>query len=76
MVRAFNAREGLTRKEDKLPKKFFRALQGEGKTAGKAVDEAEMGQVMDWYYEFAGWDKTTGNPTKETLKKLDLEWVL
>jgi aldehyde:ferredoxin oxidoreductase len=76
MLRAFNAREGLTRKEDKLPKKFFRALQGEGKTAGKAVDEAEMGQVMDWYYEFAGWDKTTGNPTKETLKKLDLEWVL
>ncbi|HLE27676.1 MAG TPA: aldehyde ferredoxin oxidoreductase family protein [Anaerolineales bacterium] len=75
MLRAFNAREGLTRQADKLPKKFFKALGGAGKTAGRSLDEAEMNQVMDWYYEMAGWDKATGNPTPETLKRLELEWA-
>jgi len=73
MMRVFNAREGLTRKEDKLPKKFFKALGGTGRTAGRMVDEAEMEQVQDWYYEMAGWDKTSGNPTAETLKRLEIE---
>ena len=76
LMRMFNAREGMSRAEDKLPKKFFKALQGEGRTAGRMVDEAEMNQVVDWYYEFAGWDKTTGNPTAETIQRLDLAWAL
>src|SRR6185503_2709206 len=45
MMRAFNAREGIDRKADKLPKKFFKALQGEGPTAGVALTEAEMNQA-------------------------------
>jgi len=76
MLRAFNAREGLDRRADKLPKKFFKALGGQGKTAGRSLDEAEMNQVMDWYYEMAGWDTATGNPTPETLKRLELEWAV
>ena len=49
MLRAFNAREGLTRKEDRLPKKFFKELQGQGKTAGRKLEESELTQVQDWY---------------------------
>ncbi len=73
LMRQFNAREGMTRKEDKLPKKFYKALEGTGKTAGRALDETEMTQVMDWYYEMSGWDKTSGNPTAETLGRLGIE---
>ena len=35
-----------------------------------------MAQVMDAYYDLAGWDKKTGNPTRATLRRLDLGWVL
>ena len=38
LFRTFNAREGLDRKADKLPKKFFKALKGEGPTAGIALN--------------------------------------
>jgi len=76
MLRVFNAREGISRKEDKLPKKFFKALKGTGPTADVALTEEEMTKAQDLYYEMSGWDKTTGNPTPETLTRLELEWVL
>ena len=76
MQRAFNAREGLTRADDKLPKKFFKALQGTGPTANVALTQEELSRAQDTYYELSGWDKTTGNPTAETLQRLDLSWVL
>ena len=75
MMRAFNAREGLDRKADKLPKKFYKALQGEGPTAGVTLTVEEMNRAQDSYYEMSGWDKATGNPTRATLKRLDLGWV-
>lgn len=73
MLRVFNAREGLTRAADKLPKKFYKALAGTGPTAQVALTDEEMSAAQDTYYELAGWDKTTGNPTPETLKRLELE---
>jgi aldehyde:ferredoxin oxidoreductase len=76
MLRAFNAREGLSRKEDKLPKKFFKALAGTGPTAGVALTMDEMERAQDMYYEMSGWDQQTGNPTRATLERLDLGWVL
>ncbi|MEP7357186.1 MAG: aldehyde ferredoxin oxidoreductase C-terminal domain-containing protein, partial [Anaerolineales bacterium] len=77
MMRVFNAREGLTRKEDKLPKKFFKALAGTGPTAEVALSQEELTQAQDMYYELSGWDAVTGNPTAETLRRLDLvEWAL
>ena len=76
MLRVFNAREGLTRKEDKLPKKFFKALKGTGPTADFTLSEDELNQAQDMYYEMAGWDKTSGNPSPETLQRLELDWVI
>jgi aldehyde:ferredoxin oxidoreductase len=32
--------------------------------------------VLNWYYEMSGWDQATGNPTPETLKRLELEEVV
>jgi len=74
LMRAFNAREGFGRKDDKLPKKFFKALQGDGPTAGSALDPEEMDQAIGQYYELAGWT-ADGVPTPATLENLDLAWV-
>jgi len=76
LLRLFNAREGLTRQDDKLPKKFFKALQGTGPTANVALTQEELSQAQDLYYELSGWDAATGNPTAETMKRLELDWVL
>jgi aldehyde:ferredoxin oxidoreductase len=76
MQRVFNAREGLSRADDKLPKKFFKALAGTGPTANVALTQDELSQAQDTYYQMSGWDNVTGNPTPETLKRLELDWVL
>jgi aldehyde:ferredoxin oxidoreductase len=74
LMRAFNAREGLDRKADKLPKKFFRALQGEGPTAGVKLSEKEIEDALDNYYEIVGWTND-GLPTRAKLNELDLSWA-
>ena len=74
LFRVFNAREGLGRKDDKLPKKFFKALEGEGPTAGFALTHEEIDSAIDHYYKLAGWN-ADGVPTPETLKKHDIEWA-
>lgn len=74
LFRVFNAREGLTRKDDKLPKKFFKELKGTGPTAGFALTHEEVESALDTYYKMAGWTND-GIPTAETLKKHDIEWA-
>ncbi|MDJ0923990.1 MAG: aldehyde ferredoxin oxidoreductase family protein [Acidimicrobiia bacterium] len=74
MLRAFNAREGITRERDTLPKRLFEPLQ-DGPSDGKAVDRDKWEVALQTYYEMAGWDPESGNPTRETLEDLDLGWV-
>ena len=74
LFRVFNAREGLTRNADKLPKKFFKQLQGTGPTAGFTITHEEIDSAIDSYYKMAGWTND-GVPTRETLKKHDVEWA-
>jgi aldehyde:ferredoxin oxidoreductase len=74
LMRTFNAREGFSRKEDKLPKKFFKALAGTGPSAGIALDPKEVETALDQYYKLAGWTND-GLPTAATLKKLDIGWA-
>jgi aldehyde:ferredoxin oxidoreductase len=74
LFRTFNAREGLGRKDDKLPKKFFKQLAGTGPTAGFALTHEEIDSAIDSYYKLAGWT-SDGVPTKAVLTKLDIEWA-
>ncbi|NWG08486.1 MAG: aldehyde ferredoxin oxidoreductase family protein [Chloroflexi bacterium] len=74
LFRVFNAREGFGRKDDKLPKKFFKQLQGTGPTAGFALTHEEIDSAIDAYYKMAGWT-ADGVPTAETLKKHGVEWA-
>jgi len=74
MLRAFNAREGITREQDTLPKRLFEPLEG-GPSDGKVIDREQFEAALSTYYEMAGWDPTTGNPTAETLDGLGLGWL-
>ena len=73
MMRAFNAREGLTHAEDKLPPKLFQPLTG-GPSDGIAVTEQEMTTALPTYYAMCGWD-TEGRPTRVKLEELGIAWV-
>jgi len=74
MLRAYNAREGFGRKDDRLPKKFFKALEGGGPFAGKALDKEEYDRAISLYYEMAEWTED-GVPAPAKLLDLGLEWV-
>jgi len=74
MMRVFNAREGFDRKQDKLPKKFFKALKGSGPTAGVALQRDEIEAALDEYYRLAGWT-ADGLPTSQTLADLGIAWA-
>jgi aldehyde:ferredoxin oxidoreductase len=75
MMRAFNAREGIGREADMLPKKFFeRPLQG-GPSDGYVLDHDEWRRSLDTYYAMSGWDADTGYPTRTKLEALGIGWV-
>ncbi len=74
LLRVFNTREGFGRKDDQLPKKFFKPLVGTGPTAGMAVTQAEFEAALDMYYKMAGFT-SEGAPTKDGLRKLGLDWA-
>lgn len=75
MMRAFNAREGIGRDQDKLPEKFFHKPLKGGPTDGWKVDKAEFENALTEYYRQCGWDEETGIPTRDTLARLGLVWV-
>ncbi|MFW9908652.1 MAG: aldehyde ferredoxin oxidoreductase family protein [Candidatus Thorarchaeota archaeon] len=68
--RLFNARFGVTRKDDCLPDRLTKEKAPLGPSAGEVV---ELDQMLDEYYSVRGWDQTTGLPLKETLERLGLE---
>lgn len=74
LLRSFNAREGVGREADVLPKKLKHALVG-GKTDGIFITDKDVEQAKDWYYALAGWDVASGTPTRAKLAELNLEWV-
>jgi len=72
MTRAFNAREGLTRDDDTLPKRLMEPLP-DGAFAGKPFTQDILDAMLDNYFELRGWDKKTGVPTRARLEALDLK---
>lgn len=69
--RLFNAREGLTRKDDTLPARFTKdPLPPEsGASAGSVL---ELEPMLDEYYRERGWEIATGLPTRARLLELGL----
>ena len=75
LLRAFNAREGIGKNADTLPKKMFEPLAGKGPTAGVAMTDEEFERARATYYALAGCDPATGYPTRAKLGELGLDWL-
>jgi aldehyde:ferredoxin oxidoreductase len=75
LCRAFNAREGMTRKDDILPKRLMEPLS-EGSYVGEAISNYTLDKMLDQYYEMRGWNSKTGLPTKKKLKELNLSYIV
>jgi aldehyde:ferredoxin oxidoreductase len=52
LARAFNQQEGLTIKEDKLPRRFFREVLHE---TGKTIQPEDLKFMLKEYYQLRGW---------------------
>jgi len=65
LARAFNQREGVTQREDKLPRRFFREVLQE---TGKAIHPRDMEVMLKEYYALRGWDRSIENPKVQMSK--------
>ncbi len=72
--KAFNIREGWTRKDDHLPYRWMHEPMKEGASAGHVVSEEELEYMKDLYYKAKGWTKD-GLIPKEKLIALGMEDV-
>ena len=67
--KVFNARVGIGRKDEVLPKRLTRDALKAGASQGYVARTDEM---LDEYYQFRGFDPETGWPTKQKLEELSL----
>ena len=71
LTRMFNIREGITRKDDNLPKRFMNEPLPDGPAKGQKITKEILDKMLDEYYALRGWDEN-GIPKKEKLEELGL----
>jgi len=71
LIRMFNLREGLTRKDDTLPYRTLHEPLPDGPATGQCIGEENLNRMIDEYYACRGWD-SSGVPTEKTLKEYQL----
>jgi aldehyde:ferredoxin oxidoreductase len=74
LERLLNAREGITREDDRLPQRFLEQPmpEGSGPSTGSIL---QLDEMLDEYYRARGWDRETGQPTDRKLEELGLvDW--
>ena len=70
--RAFNVRQGISKGDDRLPKRLLNEPLSSGEAGGQVVPLEEM---LEEYYQLRGWDRESGRPLESTLKRLGLDDV-
>jgi aldehyde:ferredoxin oxidoreductase len=75
MEKAFNTREGATRKDDTIPWRFMNEPIRSGPSKGMITSQEELDKMLDEYYQLHGWDRETGLPTREILEEIELKDV-
>jgi len=75
LMKAYIVREGLTRKDDDWPERFYQEPWPTGPLKGRVASREKIYRLLDEYYELRGWDKETGIPTKRRLVELKLAHV-
>ncbi len=75
VAKAYNIREGVTRSDDDFPSRFYLEPLKDGSDRGPTLSRGYMNDLLEAYYEIRGWNRKTGNPTREKLQELGLESV-
>ncbi len=70
LQRCYNARHGITRDDDRLPRRFREEPSPSGNARGETL---QLEAMLDEYYRLRGWDLQTGWPTKAKLQELGLD---
>ncbi len=73
MARAFNCREGLAAKDDRIPERFYEPMRG-GTLQGHFIDREQFSAAIKLYYGMMGWDQH-GVPTRAKLEELGVGWI-
>jgi aldehyde:ferredoxin oxidoreductase len=76
LTRAICIREGAIRDDDTLPERLTAQPLPDGPAEGMLNDPEILELMKDAYYDFRGWDRSTGIPTPEKLKELELEALI
>jgi aldehyde:ferredoxin oxidoreductase len=64
--------EGISRKDDTLPKRYFEEPIPEGPAKGSVIEKKGFDSMLDEYYRLHGWNND-GIPTKKTLNRLGIK---
>jgi aldehyde:ferredoxin oxidoreductase len=73
MERMYNVMNGMSRKDDYPPERFFEEPNQRGLPfmRGRKLDREKYDEMLDEYYKQHGWDEN-GIPKEKTLKKLGI----
>jgi aldehyde:ferredoxin oxidoreductase len=74
VFRAFNVRHGLTPAVE-LPSPRWGSAQVDGPLMAKSI-MPYWNEILDEYYKKMGWDRISGKPLPETLRNLDLDYIV
>ena len=74
LAQIFNLREGFTPLDDQLPMRLFTSLDA-GALAGTTIDSREFETALKILYEVKCWDSSSGAPSLEKLRELEIEWA-
>lgn len=70
LERVINMREGITRKDDTLPGRYFDEPMNGRKTTGHHIDRTKFAGMLDEFYTLHGWDKE-GRPSRERYAEFE-----
>jgi aldehyde:ferredoxin oxidoreductase len=73
LARIFNLREGFTKNDDTLPRRFF-SSPSQGPLMNISVDQDKLDIAQRAYFDMLGWNES-GIPSYEKLVELDIEWA-
>ena len=72
LMRIFNIREGFTKEDDVLPRRFN---ETPANSPLKGIDSEQFSRSRGEFYQLQGWDED-GIPRKATLKRLGIDWAV
>jgi len=74
LARSFNVREGISRRDDTLPKRLMEEPIKAGLSKGAIYSKDQLDQLLEEYYGLNGYDHN-GIPTRSRLEELGIGYV-